>query len=275
MPIDLIFYDRASQRFELNPKAVEAILDVPGSTGLVFNIGEPRIGKSFLLNRVMDLDRGFAENAKGLALWTKPFYREEENLYLFFVDAQGLDRDEKFANFVWTLSFLVGTIVMYSSVGDLNDRAYENLRPLEFVAKWLRVSADDIENSYMMSYYAPKLIWLMRDHRGTMDANGKPMQPDKLLENSLLEPTNNNHVTGIKKFISTMIKDRTAVSFAPFNNADGGFNYSTSVLKEKIYSRSFSKYFDGVPFNSRMLINFMVGFIELYNADKAIEYYDM
>jgi len=47
------------------------------------------------------------------------------------------------------------------------------------------------------------------------------------------------------------------------------------MLKEKIFSRSFSKSYDGVHFNARMLVNFIVGFIELYNSDKEIEYYDM
>ena len=83
-PLDLVFYDRASQRFELNPRAVEMVLDIPGVAGMVFNMGEPKIGKTLLLNTVMDLDRGFPENSRGMKIWTKPFYREEENLYLFF-----------------------------------------------------------------------------------------------------------------------------------------------------------------------------------------------
>lgn len=274
-PIDLINYDKASQRFELNPKAVETILEVGGNTGLIFNIGEPKIGKSYLLNRVMDLKRGFQENSRGMKLWSKPFYREDENLFLFFIDAQGFDSDSNFANFVWSLSFLTGTIVLYNSKGNITEKTFDALKPLEHVAAALKISPDSVENSYMMSYYAPKLIWVLKDHRAIEDVNGKPMQPDKYLETSLLEQSSNAHSVAVKKFITNIVRERCCVAFGNFQGDNDLMAYNTSVLKEKIYSRSFIKYFDGVPFSARMIVNFMVGFIELFNAKKDIEYYDM
>lgn len=273
--IDLIKYNRANQKFELDQKAADVILAVEGNAGFIFNIGEPKIGKSYLLNGAMDLDRGFAEKDRGVRMWTKPFYREEENLHLFFVDIQGFDMDDKFANFVWLLSFLVGTIVIYSSSGEISDKTYEGLKPLEFVAKTLRISSDNVENDYMMSYYAPKLVWLLKDFRPIEDANGKPMQADKYLGSSLLEKSTNQRATSIKKFLTTIMKEQTCVTFNGYTKSDPSFIQGTKILKEKIYSRSFAKNFDGISFNSRMLVNFITGFIELYNADKFIEYYDL
>lgn len=268
-------YDRASQRFEINPQAIECILEMNGTVGLIFNIGEPKIGKTFLINEVMDLDAGFPEQGKGIKIWTRPFFRDDENLFLFFVDVQGLDNDERFANFVWMMSFLVGTIVLYQSQGDITERTFDNLAPLNFVSTALRLSADEIENSYMMSYYAPKLIWVLKDHRRVENSEGKLLQSDQYLESCLLEPSNNPEITAIKRFVSGITKERTCVAFGPFSNIDDLYSYTVSVLKERIYSRSFCKYFDGVPFNARMLVNFMVGYVELYNADSYIEYYDM
>lgn len=223
----------------------------------------------------MDLERGFSANAKGAKIWSKPFYREDENLYLFFVDVQGFDRDEKFSNFIWMLSFLVGTIILYNSKEDISEQTFKRLQPLNYILTALKLSPDDIENNYMMSYYAPKLIWVLKDYRKVENREGKALQPDQYLESCLSEPISDPQIIAIKKFLTNVIKERTCVAFNPLTNVDELFMYTTSVLKERIYSRSFSKYFDGVQFNSRMLVNFIAGFIELYNADKYIEYYDM
>jgi len=222
--IDFIVYDQAKQRFDLDPKAVEAILNASANTGLILNIGEPKIGKSFLLNKAMDLDRGYLEGSKGIKMWSKPFYREEEDLYLFFVDVQGLGTDEKFSDFIWMLSFLVGTIVIYNSKGDINDKTFECMKPLANMTRSLKISQDEVENGYMMSYYAPKLIWVIKDFRDVEDANGKPMSPDKYLETSLLELSANNRTNNIKKFLTAVMKEHTCVTFPPFSKIDQVFN---------------------------------------------------
>ena len=77
--IDLIYYDRGRQSFEFNQEAVQLIMNVSGNTGLIFNIGEANCGKSFTLNQVMDVD-GLRERDKGMKLWSKAFYRDDENL---------------------------------------------------------------------------------------------------------------------------------------------------------------------------------------------------
>ena len=76
---------------------------------------EKKVGKTFLLNHGLDLDirnNAFQENSKGIKFWTKPFYRDEENLCVFFVDVEGFDYDLNFRNFIWSLSFLIGTTII-------------------------------------------------------------------------------------------------------------------------------------------------------------------
>ena len=257
------------------------IMGVSGNTGLIFNIGEQGCGKSFLLNQVMDVE-GFQPKEKGIKLWSKAFYRDDENLNLFFVDVEGFGKDEKFNNFVWSLAFLTGTIIIYSSNG-MEEHNLALMNSFEFLNKFLVISNDEVENGYMMSYYAPKFIWLAKDHLiEERDTNGKQMLPDKYMEMILNEETNNPSIEYTKRFLINIIKDRTCISFETldnprFNNPqlDELYTYNLSVLREKIYSRSFNKYFDGVSFSSRMLINFISGFIELFNNDKYIEYHDM
>lgn len=275
--LDLIFYDKGRRSFQFNQEALEVVMSAGGNTGLIFNIGESNNGKSFLLNRIVEVD-GFERNDKGIKIWSKPFFREDENLYLFFVDVEGFEKDEKFNEFVWALAFLTGTIVLYSTTG-LGEQNIASLKSLDFIKNNLIISNDETENNYMMSYYAPKLIWLAKDHFiDAEDTNGKQMLPDKFFEMVLTEDTNDDRTDSIKRFITNVMKDRTCISFEQiepnFKNPkiDELYDYNITVLKEKIYSRSFNKYFDGVSFSSRMLVNFISGFIELYNNDQKIEY---
>lgn len=60
-----------------------------GNIGFVFMMGEKGNGKSCLLNNIIDISGlayGFPERTKGIKMWTRPLYREEEFLNLFFVD---------------------------------------------------------------------------------------------------------------------------------------------------------------------------------------------
>lgn len=70
----------------------------------------------------LDLDtRGscFQQQDFGIKIWTQPFFKAEDNLSIFFIDVQGLtDDDTFFANFVWLLSFFMGSVVFYSTKSD-------------------------------------------------------------------------------------------------------------------------------------------------------------
>lgn len=46
-------------------------------------------------------------------------------------------------------------------------------------------------------------------------------------------------------------------------------------LKEKIYSKSSSKYFDGISLTSRMMLHFVICVIETFNKKSLFNYYDM
>lgn len=73
----------------MNPEAAELLFESGNKIGFIFNIGDKNIGKSFLLNEALNLDvwnRAFGENMEGIKFWTKPFYKEEDDLAIFFVD---------------------------------------------------------------------------------------------------------------------------------------------------------------------------------------------
>lgn len=58
----------------------------------IFNIGSKGVGKSFTLNQALDLDVwgvSFKADQIGIKIWLQPFYKQEDNMSVFFVDCSG------------------------------------------------------------------------------------------------------------------------------------------------------------------------------------------
>jgi len=57
-----------------------------------------------------------------MKIWMTPFYKEQDDVYVFFVDVVGLDQsDSFFQEFVWLFTFLTGSMIFYSSRGEINE----------------------------------------------------------------------------------------------------------------------------------------------------------
>jgi hypothetical protein len=289
--IDLLLYDQASQSFQINSEAMEMLLQYAGNIGFIINMGQKGVGKSFLLNQAMDLNPGygsFRERERGIKIWTRPLYRDEEYVYLFFIDIEGTENDWNFKNFVWTLSYLLGTVVIYSTQGPIDERTFEDLSSLVFVAQNIFLAEDPTENEYLLSYYAPKLIWLLKDFE-EFDTNGKQSSADAYLESALRDITREygdaQTINFIKNFIINSFKDRTCINFPPIQGAvrftdqlsqmPAGYIESVRLLKERIYSKALNKYFDGITLNAKMVVHFIACIVELYNQKAPIVYSTM
>lgn len=280
--LDLLFYDQASQSFQLNQDVVQMLLDVVGHVGFIFNIGEQGIGKTFTLNHIMDLPphSGLQERTRGIKIWNKPLFKDSEHLYLYFVDVQGFSGDQVFRDFVWFMAFFLGTIVIYSTSGPIDDHTWRDMSSFDFIANRFILSEDPAENEYLISYYAPKLIWLLRDlPLPAMDS--RTGAPDKYVENSLYEQTREDH-SFVKTFFSNTFKDRTTVSFtpptsqppfaAPIQNMTSQYMENIKIIKERVYSKATNKYFDGMALTSRMVLNFITCLTELLNKKSVLNY---
>jgi hypothetical protein len=284
--IDLFFYDAASQSFQINQDAVQLILEPTGNVGFIFNIGQHGAGKSFTLNHIMDLppgQGGLTERTRGIKVWTKPLYRDSENLYLFFIDVQGFADDQVFKDFVWFFAFFLGTIIIYSSSGPVDDYTWTDLSSFEFVATHLILSEDPAENEYLISYYAPKLIWLLKDLVIPVN-DGRSANADKYLDNAVYEVTQYDH-SFVKSFFMNTFKDRACLAFSPptspipfpspIHNMTSQYMENIKIVKEKIYSKATNKYFDGMALSARMMVNFMTCIAELFNKKSVLNYHEV
>ena len=168
---DLVIYNKTQKQFELNSECAKQLFDEYNNIAFVFNIGEPDVGKSFLMNQILDLDprnKAFEQNQPGMKIWMKPFYKQQDDVYIFFVDVIGMDRDDQFfQNFIWLFTLLTGSMVFYSSKGEINDHTLAQFEPLNYLVQNLIFSNEQNENIYSMSYYSPLFFWLLKD----MDVN--------------------------------------------------------------------------------------------------------
>lgn len=281
-PIEFIHYDEASQSFTPNESAMEVIMQYSGNVGLVFNMGEKMGGKSFLLNKTLDISNTqnqFQEKTKSMMLWTRPLFREEEYLNLFFIDVQGFDHDQNFENFTWLLSFLLGSLILYSSKGIPTDETLIPFSALQFVSQNLIISEQPLENEYLLSYYAPKLIWLFKETSELpTEPDGRPVLLSKLVESYLRDANVSPVLLATKNFILNTFKDRSYISFSPirprFNDnvamLSNEYVHSLKILKEKIYSKAINKPIDGLTLSSKMVVHFLACICELFNKRSPV-----
>jgi hypothetical protein len=153
----------------------------------------------------------------------------------------------------------------------------------DFISNRFILSDNPAENEYLISYYAPKLIWLAKDINLPL-VNGVQLSSDKYFHNCLYSHEDPES-TFARNFIVNTFKDRFFVPFPP-NNSTVNFNDSLQkmssqfidnikLIKEKIYSKGSIKYFDGISLTSRMMVHFITCITELFNKKSVVNYYEV
>jgi hypothetical protein len=287
--VDFISFDRASQEFILHDEVNDLLLDYQGKIAFVFNLGEKKVGKSFLLNKVLDLEPGncFEQNMKGLKIWSTACVKDSEDLSIFFVDCESGTGDKQLELFVWSLAFLVGSVVMLHSFGPIDKSTWNNLETIDYLKRKIVFSDDEMENEYSLSHVAPRLIWLMRDYEITLkDINGRLMTADNYLDMELRDNQDGQTINERKLSMINVFKERLAFAMPTpseepvnFNKGTESLNeeflYHLEHLKERIYSKTGPKLFEGVAFDSRMFLNAVNCLIEVFNSNKPMYFNEM
>ena len=182
-PLPFFFYERARREFRANPEALK-LLRSHRHVSFVFNTGQPNIGKSYLLNHIFDLQppsRGFAPNTQNIVIWSQPVVKDQ--LAVYVVDVQGFGEDQFFSDFAWQLSFLLGSVIVFSTRGAIDETAWRAFSGVKYLLRHLKFSPDPSQNEFMMSYYAPLFVWCVKD----ADANVRSPQGQRVTGNEYLE----------------------------------------------------------------------------------------
>jgi hypothetical protein len=287
--VNFISFDRASQEFHLHDEVNDLLLDYQGKIAFVFNLGEKKVGKSFLLNKVLDLEPGncFDQNTKGLKIWSTACVKDSEDLSIFFVDCESGGGDKQLELFVWSLAFLVGSVVMLHSFGPMDKNTWNHLETIDHLKRKIIFSDDEMENEYSLSHVAPRLIWLMRDYEITLkDVNGRLMTADNYLDMELRDNNEGETINDRKLTMINVFKERLGFAMPSPDDQPVNFNqgtedlneeflYHLEHLKERIYSKTGPKLFEGVAFDSRMFLNAVNCLIEVFNSDKPMYFNEM
>ena len=138
----------------MNPEAGEFLQSLSHiKLGVVAVCGKYRTGKSYLLNKLFvesyfknpkvqsQLDTiknqdGFSVSptinpcTKGLWLWKKVIYSEHNETPMIVIDTEGLgafDEDENHDAKIFLLALLLSSLIIYNSVGTIDENALNNL----------------------------------------------------------------------------------------------------------------------------------------------------
>lgn len=162
--IEFITLNISTKKWKFGEKVFELFnKNSTSKISLLFNIGAPKIGKSDLINKVA-LKPISEENTKGIMIYSKPFFKKIDNLSVYFVDVQGfLQNDQYFKNVVWSLIFLFGGMVIFSTQGSDPASSWIQYQGIDLVLNIIQISKSIHENEFMLPSLSPKMLWILKD----------------------------------------------------------------------------------------------------------------
>jgi hypothetical protein len=285
-------------QFELIEETAQKILEVNGNVGFCCLAGKYRTGKSFLLNRLLNLKgSGFKVSkyvnacTEGIWVWSKPILNERENLHIFFLDTEGLDSTDSNSNRdskLFALAVIMSSYFMFNLTGVIDENAINQLSLITHIVKNIVIDADHPNNEYSLSYYSPKFLLILRDFMlETRDVKGRLVNPPQYLESSLTEIMNVRNFTDkqrqIRESILTFFKFRDCVTMvrpadsenhlqnlneSP-DNVRPEFTREVNRIRDKIYNNCGAKQLQGMNMTARMYIKMVQSFVESINNGAA------
>ncbi|EAS06098.2 amine-terminal domain guanylate-binding protein (macronuclear) [Tetrahymena thermophila SB210] len=299
--ICLIQFHQDSNRMELGSRAIE-ILEKYSDHKICFVsiVGLYRSGKSALLNKLLDIrsGEGFkvddSVNActMGIWMWSNPQYNENDDLYIFFIDTEGLQSVEQTQDHdikIFTLTMLISSFFIYNSKGVIDETSISQLGLVTKLTKNIAVNEyGDKMDEYMLAQYTPKFLWILRDFSLELqDQKGRRISANQYLENCLMEDGNTKvqQSKNVRKAILSYFKDRSCLTMVkPISEEDklkimdrlqledlrSEFQKQIIALRALIFQKCTPKMFNGQYLNGRMMISMIETFINNINHKEGI-----
>lgn len=215
--------------YSVHPEAIEFLNSVGGPLAIVSTVGKYRTGKSWLSNQVLlqcKSGEGFIVGGttractKGLLLATKVLKIAQDDgskLQTLVIDTEGigsLNASSTHDSRIFALAMLHSSLLLYNSVGPIDEAALENLSLVTNITKEIRLSSDNntavtegtpnsnepanaiansnasqenvIRNDSELRNYFPSLLWVLRDFGLKMvDDNNNAITSNQYLEHAL------------------------------------------------------------------------------------------
>lgn len=194
--IQLITIDQ-NGTFEVSREALQMLNSIKKRIAIITVAGKSRTGKSFLLNRLIGRQNGFALGStinpctKGLWIWNKPV-NITEDVQAIFVDTEGLDSFSRNVHLdmkIFALAMLISSYFIYNSMTALDEQALESLSLVVSLSKYIHVHARSAQVSEELdeySQYFPFFMWVVRDFGlQLVDSLQQTITDRQYLENAL------------------------------------------------------------------------------------------
>lgn len=295
-----------NRTFEIVPETADYLSkEIEGGVAVCSIVGKYRTGKSFLLNRLLNLseNNGFnvssSMNActKGLWIWSKPIFIQKDNVNIIFMDSEGLDSIDRNSDTdarLFALTVLLSSYFIYNSIGAIDEVSISTLSLITFLIKTVALEENKkLVSEYQLSQFAPKLLWILRDFvLEIKDSQNRVITAPQYLESALVDINNGNKYGAnkdsqksqqIRQTLINFFKNRDCLTMIrPVNDESQlrniqhlqdeqirpEFITSLYAIRNKIYKHCTQKVINGVGLNSRMLIAYLQQFIEGFNSGK-------
>ncbi|XP_019489804.1 PREDICTED: guanylate-binding protein 4-like, partial [Hipposideros armiger] len=195
-PICLV--ENQENQLTVNPKALEILDKISQPVVVVAIAGLYRTGKSYLMNRLAGQNHGFPlgstvqSKTKGIWMWCMP-HPSKPNHILVLLDTEGLGDVEKGDSnndsWIFALAVLLSSMLVYNSMGTINNQALEQLHYVTELANLIRTnsspSSGEVDDSAEFVSFFPDFVWAVRDFMLELELDGRPITEDEYLENAL------------------------------------------------------------------------------------------
>ncbi|XP_048882139.1 guanylate-binding protein 1-like isoform X8 [Brienomyrus brachyistius] len=185
------------------PEALSYLMGVSQPVVVVAIVGLYRTGKSYLLNKLAGKQKGFALGAtiqsktKGIWMWCVPHPVKKDHT-LVLLDTEGLGDvekgDQKNDAWIFALSILLSSTLVYNSRGTIDNHAVENLQYVTELTERIKVKSpasassaedDDDEADAQFVQFFPSFVWAVRDFTLLLEIDGKKVNDAEYLEHAL------------------------------------------------------------------------------------------
>nr|XP_036852213.1 guanylate-binding protein 4-like isoform X2 [Manis javanica] len=206
-PICLV--ENQKEQLTVNQKALQILEKISQPVVVVAIAGLYRTGKSYLMNRLAGQNHGFQLGStvrcetRGIWMWCVS-HPMKPNHTLVLLDTEGLGDmekgDPKNDSWIFALTVLLSSILIYNSMGTINHLALEQLHFITELAELIRIKSSSssdgtLEDSVEFVSFFPDFIWTLRDFMLEMKINDSPITEDEYLEDALkLIPGTNQQI---------------------------------------------------------------------------------